>query len=203
MQKQEKGISLRMPEIVPTLLLLQAMVRYLAARGGLVGANAAEAVFIDMVAEAIKDARGIIVGYAWYPEKKETFLSDDLPAAVSKYFPRFEALLDKAAAEAAASGAHLSPGETPVGQAGYLLVSGKLSYADVLLAELVEEYEGMSPGLTTNPDRPFPRLAALRARVTAIPALCEYLVSPNRFPFPEGAVAETYVANVKTVLGRK
>ena len=45
------------------------MMRYVAQRGKLWGSTAEEAALIDMVAEGVKDARGVVVSYPFTPEK--------------------------------------------------------------------------------------------------------------------------------------
>ena len=49
--------------------LSQAMMRYVAQRGKLWGSTPEEAALIDMVAEGVKDARGVVVSYPFTPEK--------------------------------------------------------------------------------------------------------------------------------------
>ena len=45
------------------------MMRYVAQRGKLWGSTPEEAALIDMVAEGVKDARGVVVSYPFTPEK--------------------------------------------------------------------------------------------------------------------------------------
>ena len=158
----------------------QAMVRYVAARGGISGATPAEVVLVDMVAEGARDARGIVVGTPFAPNRAEHLAK--LPVHLDKYLPKFEAILAKAAS-------------------GGVLASGALTYADVLLGELLEGLEGLQPGCTAAAT--FPLLAALRAKIRALPGVVAYLASDKRYPFPaEGAATDAYVKNVNTVLGR-
>jgi len=157
------------------LVQSQAIVRYVAHKVGLSGATPAEAALVDMVAEAAKDCRGPVTGFPFASDKAAHLAQ--LPATFEKYFPKFEAAL-------ATSGS------------GHVLASGRLSYADVFLAELVEEYEVMQPGCSV----PFPLLAANHATVTSLPPMKAYLASANRFPFPHGDLCTAYVANIQAVL---
>lgn len=66
-------------------------------------------------------------------------------------------------------------------------------------AQTLLGYESLEPGFLAA----YPKLNALRSHVTALPSLKAYLDSDRRFPFPsEGALADAYCANVRTVLGR-
>ena len=160
------------------LVQSQAMLRYVAGRGGLRGATPAEEALADMVAEAVKDARGPVVAY---PFGDPADVASRLPPTVAKLFPRFERVLSD-------------------GEGGGVLPSGGLCYADVLLAELVDSFVSIAGG----PDllAPFPLLAALHCRILAMPRIQEYLSSDRRYPFPAaGSVAKAYAANVGAVLG--
>eukprot|EP00401_Gymnodinium_catenatum_P056890 CAMPEP_0117596430 /NCGR_PEP_ID=MMETSP0784-20121206/74309_1 /TAXON_ID=39447 /ORGANISM="" /LENGTH=194 /DNA_ID=CAMNT_0005398713 /DNA_START=1 /DNA_END=582 /DNA_ORIENTATION=+ len=103
----------------------QAIVRYVSAKGGLAGANPAEAAIVDMFCETIKDARGVIVGFPFAYDQRQHVA--EVPQRLARSMPRFEAQL-------AVHGGR--PG---------LLATG-LSAADVLLAELVEDAAPMCPG---------------------------------------------------------
>ena len=66
--------------------------RYVAKRGNLWGSTPEEAAFIDMVAEGIKDARGIVVSYPFTPEKAGLHLLALLLLADCEdiwWFPKF------------------------------------------------------------------------------------------------------------------
>lgn len=158
------------------LVQSQAIVRYISSKSGLSGSTPAETVLVDMVAEAVKDCRGLVTGFAFSADK-DAHLAQ-LPAQFQKYFPKFEAIL-------AQSGS------------GKVLTSGRLSYADVFLAELIEEYECMQKGCSA----PYPLLSANHAAVKSLPSVSAYLASANRFPFPHGEIGAAYVANVRSVLG--
>ena len=94
--------------------------------------------------------------------------------------PRFEGILAKSTA-------------------GTVLPSGKICYADVLLAELVHGYSQLSPGCLQK----YPGLQNLMDKILAMPSIKEYLNDPKRrYPYPEGEVAVAYTTNVNLVLGR-
>merc|ERR1711920_914883 len=129
-----------------------------------------------MVCEGVRDARGPIVGYAFKGEHQDQF-KKDLPGTVQRHMTVFEAALVKAS--------------------GHVVTSG-LSTADVLMAELAYECEGVSPGVLDS----YPLVKALLAEVVKLPGVAAYLESDKRYPFPHGEVGKVYVANVNAVLGR-
>lgn len=166
-----------------SLIQSQALVRYLALRGGLAGQSPAEAARADMVAEAIKDCRAGVVGFPFSADKAAHVAGAKL--LVLKYFPTFERLLSDDKCD------------------GRFLASG-LSYPDVLLGELVEAYCGLfeedkeTLAIITG----FKQVNLLHQNIVAIPTIAAYLASDRRFPFPRGEVCDKYVANVNSVLGR-
>mmetsp|Transcript_20710 Transcript_20710/g.58087 ORF Transcript_20710/g.58087 Transcript_20710/m.58087 type:complete len:240 (-) Transcript_20710:44-763(-) len=159
------------------LVQSQAIVRYVSAKAGLAGSTPTEAAVVDMFCEAIKDARGVIVGFPFAQNQAQH--ASEAPYRLAKFMPRLEAQL-------AMHGGR--PGLLPSG----------LSAADVLLAELVEDASPMCPGFFDA----YPLCGAVRAHVTALPGVQEYLSSDRRFPFPSGRTGQIYAANVGTVLGR-
>ena len=79
---------------------------------------------------------------------------------------------------------------------GTVVASG-ITYADVLIAEMLEGYrhflaEGWLDG--------FPGLKALHKRILELPGVAAYLRSDQRYPFPQGDVGRAYVMNVQRVL---
>ena len=165
------------------------MLRYLAARAGLQGQTPSEVVTADMVAESIKDVRHGVVTYAFAADAAAHIPTVALPL-VTKFFPHIEGIIVR----------------NGQGTNGWILPSG-MSYADILLAELFEEYCLMFVDDAENLRlvKSFECIASVHARVMAIPTVAEYLASDRRFPFPYpgGAICDAYVANVRTVLGRK
>lgn len=166
------------------LIQSQAIVRYVARKGGLMPEDPAEAALCDMVAETCSDARGLVVSAPFQMNDLEAHKAK-LPALYEKYFPKFEALLEDTAGKG--------------GAGPWILPSGTLCYADVLLGELLHGHSGLNPGCVDA----FPRLSALMKAVLALPGVDAYLKDPaRRYPFPEGEVAAAYVRNVNHVLGR-
>jgi len=154
----------------------QAMIRYVARRGGFCPEDPKELALCDMVAEAVNDARGPLISAPFKPDPAAHLAT--LPAHFSKYFPRFQRILE-------AGG-------------GTVLKGGKLCFADVLLAEIFHGFARLSPGCLD----PYPLCQALVASITAIPSVAAYLEDPTRrYPFPEGEIGVAYVKNVRTVLG--
>lgn len=156
----------------------QAMVRYVAQRGKLWGTSPEESVLVDMIAEGIKDARGIVVSFPFSVEQES--LVAEIPMRTKKQLGPLESMIHS----------------DEDGSLGFLL-SG-LSAADILLAELAEELTEMSPGALSG----YPKISKLHKQVTALPQIRAYLEGPKRYPFPRGEVGRVYVQNVNAVLGR-
>ena len=165
------------------LVQSQAIVRYVARRGGLLaggggGGDAAESATIDMVAEAVRDARSGLTAYPF---------SIDGPAHAAE-------------CRAKLLGKQLPYLEAALRRGGGTVVPSGLSYADVLIAEMLEGYIGfLGHGLIDD----LPWLKALRDRVLALDGVAKYLTSDRRYPFPRGEVGRAYVANVNAVLHGK
>jgi len=155
----------------------QAMVRYAARRGGLCGTSPAEEAQVDMIAEAVRDARGGLTGYPFSDDKKSHAIRCSAQLH-GKQLPHLEAAIQQGGGTAVRSG---------------------LTYADVLLAEMIEGYNGfLQEGWCDS----YPGLKALHGTVLAHQGVAAYLASDRRYPFPAGDVGAKYVANVNTVLGR-
>ena len=155
----------------------QAMVRYVARRAGLdAAASPADAAQVDMLCEGVRDARGVVVGFAFAPDRAA--FRADAPARLAKQMPCFE--------HALADG-------------GFAIAGRELTAADVLIAELVE---GAIPIVPAEFWAAYPKVVALHQRVVAVPSIRTYLDSDRRYPFPDGDVGVAYVANVNAVLGR-
>jgi glutathione S-transferase len=160
------------------LVQSQAIVRYVARRSGLAGSDDAESATIDMVAEAVRDARSVLTAFPF---------SDDVPAHASQ-------------CRAHLLGKQLPYLEDALRRGGGTVAPSGLSYADVLIAEMLEGYVCMlGPGLLDD----LPWLWALRVRVLALGGVAAYLSSEQRYPFPGGEVGRVYRANVNAVLHGK
>lgn len=161
------------------LVQSQSIVRYLARRGGLCGADSAEAALVDMLCEGIKDARGVVVGYAFSSDK--TAHVESIEDKVFKCLTALEKTIV----------------ERKDGTVG-VLASGT-SAPDILVGELVE---GLLPMKNDVVDK-YPKVAKLHKQVLAMPGVAAYLASDKRYPFPsDGEIGDTYVAHVNTVLGK-
>ena len=154
-----------------------AIVRHAARQGNLYGTTADEAARIDEVLDGISDARGAIVSYPFMQDPGEA--TARLQQSAARFFPCFEAIIERNAQPPFAVGANLT-------------------IADVLLAELVESCcEAMGGDELV---APFPRLKAVHAHVLGLPQIRAFMGGENWFAFPKGDVGATYVRNVRTVL---
>lgn len=160
------------------LVQSQAIVRYVAQKGGLWGTTASDSAVVDMLLEGIRDCRAVVVQYPFASHADQ--LVQEVPDRIVKQMAVFEASIVKRE-------------DNSLG----FLKSG-LSAADVLVAELVEGLLGMRPDVMG----PYPTVASLHRQVVALPGLASYLASDKRYPFPKEAVKAAYVANVNAVLGR-
>ncbi len=152
--------------------------------GKMYGDDDIEAAHIDEIIDGIKDARGAIVSFPFVDDKRE--ICSRHFGAVQKFFPCFEAIIERNSAAPYA-------------------VGSALTVADVLLAELtestIEAFESTFGAEAANQVlKPFPQLRALHALVIALPAIVEFKQSDNYMPFPSGGVGAAYVDNVRTVM---
>lgn len=158
------------------LVQSQTMLRYVAQRGKLWGNNPGESATVDMIAEGIKDARGVVVSFPFTPDQAS--LAAEVPSRIAKQMGALEAAVQRRA--------DASLGFIPSG----------LSAADVLLAELVEEVLNIRADAMA----PYPNCTALHKQVVGLPNIQAYLKGPQRFPFPRGRDGQIYVQNVQAVL---
>ena len=149
-----------------------AMIRYLARKGAFYGDTDEDALWCDMVAGAAADFAETGLQAAFQPTDETA--AGNLRRAFAKFGPRFEARLQ------ANGGEHMA--------------GGRLSFADVALAEALTGYLERVPDLLAET----PGLAKLQARVTADPGIAAYLASDQRWPMP----AAEYVIDVARVLQR-
>ncbi|KNC48585.1 glutathione S-transferase [Thecamonas trahens ATCC 50062] len=157
------------------LVQSMAMVRYLARRGHLYGATPEDAVEADMIADSIRDALRAFTSLPFARDR--TAAIDAAAAAAAKYFPRFEAILERAPASSV------------------YFVGAKLTYPDVTLVELTcYALEVLGHDVLDA----YPCLAAHHAAMVALPGIAAYLASPQRYKLGDAV----YVEQVNRVLGR-
>ncbi len=149
-----------------------AMTRYLARKGDFYGDGPDDWVACDMVAGAAADFAETALQYAFQPSHEAGKALAE--RAFAKFAPHFEARL-------AANG-------------GEWMVGRRMSFADVLLNEALENYHEIAPEFF----EAAPGLDGLRRRVVAHPGIAAYLASPNRWRTPDA----DYVIDVARVLRR-
>lgn len=169
------------------MMLTQSMaiVRHAARVGGLDGKTPTESARIDEILEGISDARGCIIAFPFQQDPVQ--IVNRHLQSVQRYFPVFEAGIEK-------------NGSAPFS------VGAELTVADVLLAELVESSREAVQSVSDSAKAaefvltPYPHLSALHAHVLSLPRIKGFMASSNWFPFPAGDIGQRYVANVSTVL---
>ena len=149
-----------------------ATTRYLARKGNFYGDTPDDALMCDMVAGAAADFAEAALQYAFQPTHRAGV--ELANRSFRKFTPRFEKILSE-------------------NGAGHM-AGTRLSFADVLLVEALENYHEIAPEFFQTT----PRLEDLRARVIADPGIAAYLGSPNRWPMPDAQ----YVIDVARVLQR-
>jgi glutathione S-transferase len=160
-----------------------AIVRHATRVGELYGTGHEEAARVDEVLEGIQDARGPIISFPFMNAQEAC---SRLHGSVQRFFPCFEALIERNASPPYAVGT-------------------ALTIADVLLAELVHStLEALTATFGDEAGSqvlgPFPKCRAVHAHVLALPEITQFMNGPNWFAFPAGQVGKDYVRNVQTVL---
>lgn len=149
-----------------------AMIRYLARRGGLYGANDRDAMWADMIAGAVADFAETAMQAAFKPSAE--IATAELETRFAKFGPRFEARI--------------------AAQGSGFCAAGRMTFADVVLAEALSSYLEWLPGLLERT----PGLKALYEKVTSDPLIASYLASDLRYPKPD----DDYVIAAARVLRR-
>ena len=149
-----------------------AMIRDLARRGGLYGANDTDARWCDLVAGVVGDFAETAMQAAFKPTSNVAV--SDLEARFAKFAPRFEARIEE-------QGSGFCAAET-------------MTFADVVLSEALSSYLEWCPEILNAT----PRLHALYQTVTSHAGIAEYLASDLRYPKP----GDAYVIAVARVLQR-
>lgn len=149
-----------------------AMIRYLARRGGLYGANDTDAMWADMIAGVVADFAETAMQAAFKPSPEIAVA--ELEARFAKFAPRFEARIAV--------------------QGSGFCAADKMTFADVVLSEALSSYLEWLPDLL----EPTPGLEELYQRVTSEPLIASYLTSDLRYPKPDA----DYVIAAARVLQR-
>lgn len=129
----------------------------------------------DLVAES-HDSHHPVGGALYYEDQKSEAkrrAADFTANRIPKFFDYFERILGAGA------------------QHGWL-AGAALSYADLSLFQVVEGLRYAFPKALAGMDDDYPRLAALRGRVAALPNIAAYLASPRRLPFSEEGIFRHY-----------
>eukprot|EP00746_Dinoflagellata_sp_MGD_P008976 gnl/MRDRNA2_/MRDRNA2_118065_c0_seq1.p1 gnl/MRDRNA2_/MRDRNA2_118065_c0~~gnl/MRDRNA2_/MRDRNA2_118065_c0_seq1.p1 ORF type:complete len:396 (+),score=59.21 gnl/MRDRNA2_/MRDRNA2_118065_c0_seq1:48-1190(+) len=163
-QKNRQGLSSlyrKLPMVeIDGLQLVQseAIVQYVAKRGGISGQNPEEESLIDTICQAIQCARGPLVHFAVLPSREKPGLQASLKSHMAKHFCHFQVMLE----------------DKP--HKGF--VKSGLSVADVLLAELVEGMLRMDARVVDASLLQFyPRVRMLHKYVVELPSIAAYLSS--------------------------
>ena len=130
-----------------------AMIRYLARSGEYYGSTEQDAVWCDMIAGAVADFAETSLQAAFQPSKEVAVKA--LQERFNKFGPRFESRLSR----------------------NGLCAGGKLTFADVLLAEAVNSYLEWIPDILNKT----PFLDDLYKKVIATSGISAYLKSPQRY----------------------
>lgn len=130
-----------------------AMIRYLARSGEYYGSTEQDAVWCDMIAGAVADFAETSLQAAFQPTKEVAVKA--LQERFNKFGPRFESRLSR----------------------NGLCAGGKLTFADVLLAEAVNSYLEWIPDILNKT----PFLDDLYKKVIATSGISAYLKSPQRY----------------------
>ena len=158
------------------LVQSQAICRHVAKISGMAGKNPGEEALADMVAEAVRDARGGVTGFP-FTDDPATHAQQHGMRLMMKQLPWIEAVVQRS-------------GEGTVCKSG-------ITYADVLIAEMLDGYKHfLAEGWLDS----FPALKGLHKTVLELPGVAAYLQSEQRYPFPQGEVGFKYVMNVQQVL---
>jgi len=147
-----------------------AMIRYLARSGEYYGSTEQDAVWCDMIAGAVADFAETSLQAAFQPTKEVAVKA--LQERFNKFGPRFESRLSR----------------------NGLCAGGKLTFADVLLAEAVNSYLEWIPDILNKT----PFLDDLYKKVISTSGINAYLKSPQRYPMSES----NYVIACARVLQR-
>ena len=135
-----------------------AMIRYLARRGGLYGANDTEAMWCDMIVGVTADFAETAIQAPFKPS--EAVAIADMETRFAKFGPRLEARIET--------------------QGSGYCASENMTFADVVLAEALSSYLEWCPDILKGT----PRLQYLNQKVVETPGIANYLASDQSYPKP-------------------
>lgn len=149
-----------------------AMIRYLARKGDFYGSSNEDAMWCDLIAAVADDFSETAKQAAFQPSTVAATTA--LQARFDKFGPRLESRIQS-----------LGTGFT---------ATDRLSFADVVLAEALTDYQAWIPELLDDA----PGLDNLHKQVIAHPGIAAYLQSPQRYPIAD----DDYVVDIARVLER-
>lgn len=166
----------------------QAMVRYLAKRGGIDGKNVEENLKCDMIAATVADLLPLVCNVPFLRVKTEAAdkekLDKHLETMREKWAfigGRFEAILT--------ANFHFYYGKhaNPQQEVALFLVGDSLTYVDILVTHMMTWFiEECGPSIANQ----MPRLIELQNRIISLPTIREFIQSINYFPIGDIAYVE-------------
>lgn len=160
------------------LVQSQAIVRYIAKRGNLIGSSAEEELKADMIAESVRDLLSLAVSA---PFKRKSQIEIDSHVALMKKKWEFLSVRYEAGLRMAANKEYM--------------VGNSLTYADILVAHVTTWFiEECGPEIVEN----LPYLVALQVKVISLPGINAFIKSRLYCPLGD----EAYVKQVQTVLDK-
>ncbi|XP_031222844.1 glutathione S-transferase alpha-3-like [Mastomys coucha] len=159
------------------LVQTRAILNYIASKYNLYGKDMKERALIDMYTEGTYDLNDMIIRYPFLPPgEKNVSLAQITRKARKCYLPAFEGI---------------SGGSALKDHGQDYLVGNRLSRADVHVVELLYHMEELNDSIVGS----FPRLQALRTRVSDLPTVKKFLQpGSQRKPFKD----EKYVEELKS-----
>jgi glutathione S-transferase len=178
---------LKLPGVNLKLVQSRSTCRFIARNYGLDGETPEEQFNCDMLSEFVIDLHlSGLIGYPFQPAEK----AEEFRGVIKETFDKKLPILEKALVD---------------GCSTFLLNKeegcDRVRYSDLFVAELMTSYMEIFGNEILDS---YPNIKALHAKVVALPDIKAYLESPRRYPAPlcGTEVAQQYVANVNTVLGR-
>ena len=167
----------------------QAIIRYLARKTALYGANPREASMCDMIADGAEDVRNRINNAFWNPLNPSA--KDDQAAYVAETLPRWLSYFDRilrknnnnsnSATPPASSSSSQAAAAAAAASAcndGLFFVGDRLTYVDFVVFDLLDYNLDVDPSCLDS----FPLLSVFHSRIAARPRIAAYLRSDRRSP---------------------